>query len=47
MISRFSSHGDSYRQMMNTITGGIVYVLVIMTAFYMIIHSKKGKKVYE
>lgn len=47
MISRFSSHGDSYRQMMNTITGVIVYVLVIMTAFYMIIHSKKGKKVYE
>ena len=47
MIYRFSSHGDSYRQMMNTITGVIVYVLVIMTAFYMIIHSKKGKKVYE
>ena len=47
MISRFSSHGDSYRQMMNTITGGIVYILVIMTALYMIIHSKKGMKTYE
>lgn len=47
MISHFSSHGDSYRQMMNTITGGIVYILVIMTALYMIIHSKKGMKTYE
>lgn len=47
MISRFSSHGNSYRQMMNTITGGIVYILVIMTALYMIIHSKKGMKTYE
>ena len=47
MISRFSSHGNSYRQMMNTITGGIVYILVILVAFYMIIHSKKGMKTYE
>lgn len=41
MISHFSDHGESYRRLMNTITGGIIYGIVIGIAVYMLIHSKK------
>lgn len=32
MISRFSENGEAYRKMMNTITGGFVYGIVIVIA---------------
>lgn len=41
MISRFSTHGDDYRKMMNTIMGGCVYTGVIIIALYMLVHSYK------
>lgn len=45
MISRFAKDNDSYRRMMNTITGGFVYVIVIVIAVYMLIHSRKWREV--
>lgn len=47
MISRFSENGESYRRMMNAITGGFVYGIVIFIAIYMLVHSKKIKKRVE
>lgn len=48
MIAQFSEHDDSYRKMMNTITGGFVYGIVILIAVYMLLHSKNiGKKVEQ
>lgn len=44
MISQFSKNGESYRKMMNIITGGSVYGVVILIAVYMLLHSKKIKK---
>lgn len=41
MISRFSNNGEDYRKMMNTITGGFVYGIVIIIAVYMLSHSCK------
>lgn len=41
MISHFSKNGEDYRRLMNTITGGIIYGIVIGIAVYMLIHSKK------
>lgn len=47
MISRFSFQGESYRKMMNSITGGVVWIGVIVAAISMIICStRKLKKVY-
>ena len=37
MISRFSENGEAYRKMMNTITGGFVYGIVIVTLISMAI----------
>ena len=34
MISRFSENGENYRRMMNAITGGFVYGIVILIAIY-------------
>lgn len=46
MISRFSENGENYRKMMNAITGGFVYDIVILIAVIMLINSRKsGKKV--
>lgn len=47
MISQFSANGEGYRKMMNTITGGFVYGIVIIIAVYMLLHSKKYKEVGE
>ena len=49
MISRFSENGEAYRKMMNTITGGFVYgiVIVIAIAISMLLHSKKSQKKVE
>ena len=44
MISRFSEDGESFRKMMNTITGGCVYSIVILIAVIMLLHSKKTRK---
>lgn len=44
MISRFSADGENYRKLMNTITGGFVYVTVIVIAVYMLLHSRKIRK---
>lgn len=46
MISRFSENGENYRKMMNAITGGFAYGIVILIAVIMLINSRKsGKKV--
>lgn len=47
MISRFSENGEAYRKMMNTITGGFVYGMVIVIAITMLLHSKKSQKKVE
>ena len=47
MISRFSENGESYRRMMNAITGGFVYGIVILIAVIMLLHSKKTRKRVE
>ena len=47
MISRFSENGEAYRKMMNTITGGFVYGIVIVIAITMLLHSKKTQKKVE
>ena len=49
MISKFSTEGENFRRMMNAITGGGVWFAVILTAVYMLLHSRKMKemKPYE
>ena len=47
MISRFSENGEGYRKMMNTITGGFVYGIVILIAVYMLLHSRNLRKKVE
>lgn len=44
MISNFSVNGEDYRKMMNTITGGLVYGMVIIIAIYMLMQSRKIRK---
>ncbi|MGM9552522.1 MAG: hypothetical protein ACI3XA_09745 [Clostridia bacterium] len=39
MISAFSTNGDEYRKLMNTVTGGFVYGAVAVIAVCMIINS--------
>lgn len=41
MISRFSGNGEGYRKMMNAITGGFVYGIVILTAVSMLMRSRR------
>ena len=47
MISRFSVNGEGYRKMMNAITGGFVYGIVILIAVYMLLHSRNLRKKVE
>ena len=47
MISRFSEHGVDSRRMMNAITGGFVYVIVIVIAIYMLLHGRNLRKKVE
>ena len=47
MISRFSEHGENYRRVMNTITGGFVYGIVILIAIYMLLHGRYLRKKVE
>lgn len=44
MISQFSANGEGYRKMMNTITGGFVYSIVLAIAIYMLLYSRKVRK---
>ena len=44
MISHFSENGDDYRKMMNAITGGFIYGIVICVAVFMLIYSRKMRK---
>ena len=44
MISRFSENGERYRKMMNAITGGFVYGIVILIAVLMLLHNKNTKE---
>lgn len=43
MISRFSAESGGSRRVMNAVTGGVVWVLVILTAVYMLHRSKRIK----
>lgn len=43
MISQFSENDEDFRKLMNTLTGGAVYTIVIITAVYMLIRSRKIK----
>lgn len=46
MISRFSVRGEEYRRMMNAITGGFVYGIVLLIAVFMLLRARKlGRKV--
>ena len=47
MLSRFSENGESYRKMMNAITGGFVYSIVILIAVIMLLHNIKIRKKVE
>lgn len=44
MLVRFSPHAEGYRRLMNAITGGFVWGVVIFIAIYMLLHSRKAKK---
>lgn len=44
MIFRFSVNGENYRRLMNAVTGGFVYGIVVMIAVYMLLHSRKIRK---
>ena len=43
MIAQFSTEGENYRRMMNAITGGAVWLSVILTAVYMLYLSSKQR----
>lgn len=42
MISKFSEKSDSFRTMMNGITGGVIYGIVIVTAVLMLMKGKRA-----
>lgn len=44
MISKFSEKSDSFRTMMNGITGGVIYGIVIITAVLMLIKEKRASE---
>ena len=47
MISRFSTQGEHFRRLMNSITGGCVYVTVIAAAYMLFRSAKAMKKAKE
>lgn len=47
MLSRFSVNGNDYRKMMNGITGGFVYGIVILIAIHMLLYSRHLRKKVE
>lgn len=44
MIAQFSTDGEEYRKLMNTITGSFVYGIVVIIAIYMIVNFAIKKK---
>ncbi|MCI5923308.1 MAG: hypothetical protein SOR38_10615 [Oscillospiraceae bacterium] len=44
MISAFSTNGEEYRKLMNTLTGSLVYGTVVIIAVYMIIKASVERK---
>lgn len=44
MIAQFSAEDAHFRQLMNAITGGFVYGIVILIAIIMLPHSRKSQK---
>ena len=44
MLSRFSESSESYRKMMNAITGDFVYGIVISIAAIMLSHNIKIRR---
>lgn len=44
MIAQFSADGPGFRKMMNTITGGCVWGIVIVIAVYMLVHSRTTER---
>ena len=44
MIARFSENGEDYRRMVNAVTGGFVYGIVIVAAVTMLLRSKRLRK---
>ena len=45
MIAQFAAEGENFRRRMNALTGGSVCFAVILTAVYMLLHSRKTKEV--
>ena len=45
MISQFSTEGEDFRRRMNAITGGGVWIAVILAAVTMLLHSRNMKEV--
>ena len=45
MIAQFSGGEGTFRVKMNSATGGIIWLAVIVTAVYMLLHSRKMKEV--
>lgn len=41
MVAQFSVESDSFRKTMNAITGGVIWLCVILTAVYMLRRSRK------
>ena len=45
MIAQFSGGEGTFRVKMNSATGGIIWLAVIVTAVYMLLHIRKMKEV--
>lgn len=44
MIARFSTNGEAYRKLMNAMTGGFVYGIVVVIAVSMLLRGRKTRK---
>lgn len=44
MLDRFSNGDTDYRRLMNTISGSVVYGVVIIIAVYMLVYSTKKQR---
>lgn len=45
MIAQFSAEGESFRRMMNAVTGGSVWLAVYLISVCMLLHSRKKREV--
>lgn len=44
LIARFSEDGQTFGQTMNAVSGGVIYIMVIGAAVYMLLHARKARK---